>query len=85
MADDAQWTPARSIEEVSAIMTAPGGLHEMELAVIDDRVYRVYKNMPSVSLRAYLPTRLAHSLTAESQIAMAHDPGNVGQQALHHL
>jgi hypothetical protein len=30
-------------------MTAPGQLHEMEHAVIDNRVYRVYKNLwPSI-------------------------------------
>ena len=33
----------------NAIMTAPGQLHEMEHAVIDNRVYRVYKNLwPSI-------------------------------------
>ena len=50
------WTPKRSIAECEKILTAPGRLHELEHAVIDDRVVRVYKNLPVVSqfLRSFV-------------------------------
>jgi hypothetical protein len=46
-------------------MTAPGQLHEMENAIIDGRVYRVYKNLwPSVR---------AHWQECVSQNTAVHD------------
>ncbi|KAF8509850.1 hypothetical protein BU17DRAFT_55903 [Hysterangium stoloniferum] len=43
------WKPARSLQACVEIMTAPGQFHEMEHAIIDGRVYRVYKNLwPSI-------------------------------------
>ncbi|KIJ37523.1 hypothetical protein M422DRAFT_33642 [Sphaerobolus stellatus SS14] len=49
---DFKWSPARSLKECDAIMTAPGQFHEIEHAVIDNRVYRVWKHLPP-SLREF--------------------------------
>ncbi|EJD00631.1 long-chain-fatty-acid-CoA ligase [Fomitiporia mediterranea MF3/22] len=42
------WKPKRSVAEVNRILTEPGRLHELEHVIIDDRVVRVYKNLPNV-------------------------------------
>ncbi|KAH8113106.1 long-chain-fatty-acid-CoA ligase [Phellopilus nigrolimitatus] len=39
--------PKRSVEECEKILTAPGKLHELGQAIIDGRLLRVYKNLPS--------------------------------------
>ena len=43
------WTPKLSIAEVEKLLTAPGRMHEMENAIVDGRVLRVYKHLPPVS------------------------------------
>ncbi|KAK7452629.1 hypothetical protein VKT23_012028 [Stygiomarasmius scandens] len=41
-----EWKPKRTHEEgIEKILTAPGALHELETAVVEDRVLRVYKNL----------------------------------------
>ncbi|KAI5121730.1 hypothetical protein M0805_009023 [Coniferiporia weirii] len=52
------WTPARSVAECDAIMTGPGRMHETELALVDGRVMRVYKHLPS-NTRAFWLERCA--------------------------
>ncbi|KAJ7647316.1 hypothetical protein FB45DRAFT_893048 [Roridomyces roridus] len=42
-----QWQPKRTLAEVDKIMSAPGMPHEMETAVVDGRVMRVYKHLSS--------------------------------------
>ena len=43
------WNPVRSAVESQRVLTGPGMPHEMENAIIDGRVLRVYKNLPPVS------------------------------------
>lgn len=43
-----EWKPKRSLEEVERIVRGPGSTYEVELAIIDERVLRVYKNLPPV-------------------------------------
>ncbi|KAF9029002.1 acetyl-CoA synthetase-like protein [Hymenopellis radicata] len=45
-------TPHRSLTETDAILCGPGCPHEMETRLVDGRLLRVYKNLPS-SLRAF--------------------------------
>ncbi|KAJ7924833.1 hypothetical protein B0H13DRAFT_1976258 [Mycena leptocephala] len=47
-----RWEPKRSLEETDAIMCGPGMPHEMETCLVDGRIYRVYKNLPS-SMREF--------------------------------
>ncbi|KAF9475541.1 acetyl-CoA synthetase-like protein [Pholiota conissans] len=39
------WKPARTLPETEALLTAPGSIHELETALVDGRMYRVYKNL----------------------------------------
>ncbi|KAF8200802.1 hypothetical protein BJ912DRAFT_582736 [Pholiota molesta] len=39
------WTPKRSLAATEALLTAPGSIHELETALVDGRLYRVYKNL----------------------------------------
>ncbi|KAJ8489092.1 hypothetical protein ONZ45_g13711 [Pleurotus djamor] len=39
------WTPARTLAETDALICAPGNPHEMETALVDGRIQRVYKNL----------------------------------------
>lgn len=45
-----QWSPKISIPECDKIITAPGQPLEVENAIINGIVLRVYKNLPIVSL-----------------------------------
>ncbi|GLB34306.1 putative synthetase [Lyophyllum shimeji] len=46
------WHAQRSLNEVDAILCAPGSLHELETRLIDGRLQRVYKHLPP-SMRAF--------------------------------
>ncbi|KJA19908.1 hypothetical protein HYPSUDRAFT_68905 [Hypholoma sublateritium FD-334 SS-4] len=39
------WNPSRTLAETEALLTAPGSIHELETALVDGRLYRVYKNL----------------------------------------
>ncbi|KAJ2913136.1 hypothetical protein MD484_g7268, partial [Candolleomyces efflorescens] len=39
------WVPIRSLHHTDAILTAPGTLHETQTALVDARLYTVYKNL----------------------------------------
>ncbi|KAF8581157.1 acetyl-CoA synthetase-like protein [Ramaria rubella] len=61
-----KWRPTRSLQECHAIITEAGQLHEMEYAVIDGRVYRVYKNLwPSI--REYWRTNVTEKTEVHDQ------------------
>lgn len=49
-----------------AIMTAPGALHELEHAIINNRIYRVYKNLWP-SLRAFWIDRITQNTEVHNQ------------------
>ncbi|KAG2013686.1 AMP dependent CoA ligase [Coprinopsis cinerea AmutBmut pab1-1] len=38
------WTPKRTLEEVNALLTAPGATHELETRLVNGRLQRVYRN-----------------------------------------
>ena len=44
-----QWSPKISVPECDRIITAPGQPLEVEKAIINGIVLRVYKNLPNVS------------------------------------
>ncbi|KAF9012333.1 hypothetical protein BDQ17DRAFT_1343710 [Cyathus striatus] len=39
------WIPKRTLAETDDILSAPGSIHELETALVDGRLYRVYKNL----------------------------------------
>lgn len=49
-----------------AILTAPGALHELEHAIINNRIYRVYKNLWP-SLRAFWIDRITQNTEIHNQ------------------
>ena len=55
------WRPKRSMEECARLLTAPGTMHEMEHALINGRILRVYKNLPKV--------RTPHRISCSQQFA----------------
>lgn len=48
--DPPNWKPKRTLAECRAMMCGPGAPFEMHHTVIDDRVYRMYKNAPLVRI-----------------------------------
>ncbi|KAF5316893.1 hypothetical protein D9611_003957 [Ephemerocybe angulata] len=39
------WIPSRSLQETEALLCAPGSIHETQTALVDGRLYKVYKNL----------------------------------------
>ncbi|TDL16667.1 long-chain-fatty-acid-CoA ligase [Rickenella mellea] len=57
---DAKWTPKLSIAEVDAILTASGMPLETELAIVNGRVLKVYKNQPQNIRKFWLASVMQH-------------------------